>query len=157
MSNNRSKRPKIVTIRLPIDKLIKKSQTKSGDQDMENETHSHRDKSEEKEGEQGVNKRQNANDINGCPKTEDKLPDFKNLKKNFRFIKDFHDVAFRILLIDDKIGVEDDKTRFKDLVISEEARKGSENPNLFEIKECEQCDGCKYHQGADVTQKVQRQ
>ena len=142
MSNNRSKRPKIVTIRLPIDKLIKKSQTKSGDQDMENETHSHRDKSEEKEGEQGVNKRQNANDINGCPKTEDKLPDFKNLKKNFRFIKDFHDVAFRILLIDDKIGVEDDKTRFKDLVISEEARKGSENPNLFEIKECEQCDGC---------------
>jgi hypothetical protein len=80
------------------------------------------------------------------------LPDLDELKKSFRFIDDFHDVAFRILLIDDKIGknkAADD--RFKEIAkpntgntapAESSADEQSKNADI-EINECpDNCDKC---------------
>ena len=85
------------------------------------------------------------------------IPNFEELKKNFRFIKDFHDVAFRILLIDDKIGKnKDPKNRFRVIVgpvtenvaaegftDEEQSKKAVAVLEKIKIEKCaDNCDDC---------------
>lgn len=63
-------------------------------------------------------------------------------KKSFKFLNDFHDIAFRILLLDDKIGCEEDNrfiTLIHETTNEEQENEQSNEKNKIEVKSCKDC------------------